>query len=271
MKMKAIQTDRNTFDFTQSDFIVNYAVSNALKIRGHTLVWYQSIPSWMSGQSFTREELITILDEQITAVVSRYKGKIFCWDVVNEAINDDGSYRQNLYYDTIGPEYIEIAFRAAHLADPDTKLYYNDYGNEGLSTKSTAIYNMVKDLKDNDVPIDGVGFQTHTTTALGIIVANVNTNIQRLAAAGLSCQFTEIDIAITPGNNLTSELALQADVYRNIINLAINSGGWCDSFVMWGITDKYTWLGTEKKPLLFDENYLPKLAYEEVKNYLIYN
>lgn len=269
MKMRNMQTGPDTWDFTQADYIVNYGETHGLYVRGHTLVWYQSIPAWMEGQTFTRAELIAIMEEQITTVVSRYQGRIFAWDVVNEAILDDGSYRPNIYYDVIGPEYISLAFQFAQAADPSAKLYYNDYGSEGLSIKSNAIYAMVQGLVSNNVPIHGVGFQTHTNTNIGIILANVNQNIQRLAVLGLKTQFTEVDVSINTANDLSMELAKQAQVYGDIMTAVLASGNMTDSFLTWGITDKYTWLGTDKKPLLFDENYVEKQAYTEIVQTLL--
>ncbi|MBI3537985.1 MAG: endo-1,4-beta-xylanase, partial [Chloroflexi bacterium] len=145
MKMGPLRPTQTTYKFDDADYLVNFAQTNGMQVRGHTLVWHNQIPKWLSDGNFSREQLIAILREHITTVVARYRGKIAAWDVVNEAIDDKtGNLRETIWSKGIGAEYIEMAFRFARDADPNVKLIYNDYSGEATNKKSDAIYNLVK-------------------------------------------------------------------------------------------------------------------------------
>ncbi|MCI0711709.1 MAG: endo-1,4-beta-xylanase, partial [Chloroflexi bacterium] len=159
-KFCMVQEQQGVFDFRDVDRLMAFAEENDMVVRGHTLIWHSCEPAWLSNGNFNREEAIAIMRDHIYTVVGRYKGRIPIWDVVNEAI-DGTTYRDTPLYRMIGEDYIELAFRFAHEADPDALLFYNDYGAEGLNPKSQMIYTMVSDFVERGVPIHGVGLQMH--------------------------------------------------------------------------------------------------------------
>src|SRR5579859_972313 len=265
MKMGPLRPTRDTFYWDNADALVAFAQANGMKIRGHNLVWYQQLPAWLTTGKFSRDELLAILKDHITTVVRRYKGPIIYCDVVNEGIGDDGNLRNDIWLQGIGPEYIADAFQWAHQADPDAKLFYNDYNSEGLSHKSQAIYNLVSDLKKQGVPIDGVGLQMHVRIDNPPNPAEVRANIARLGALGLQVQITEMDVQIQNGiGSQADRLAAQGKVYRQMLGVCLETPV-CTAFLTWGFTDQYTWIPGfthhPDLPLPFDTAYAPKPAY----------
>jgi endo-1,4-beta-xylanase len=213
--------------------------------------------------SFSREEWINILRDHITTVVSRYQGKIYAWDVVNEAVNDDGSLRDTVWLRNIGPEYLDLAFRWAHEADPNALLFYNDYGGEGLNQKSNAIYDLVNGLLDRGVPINGVGLQMHVSLEYSPSPQEVAENMARLSNLGLDVHITELDVRLELP--VTEEkLAAQARIYQELLEVCLNVDN-CKAFVMWGFTDRYSWISSFFRgygsALIFDSSYHAKPAY----------
>jgi endo-1,4-beta-xylanase len=154
-----------------------------MKLRGHTLVWHRQIPKWLTDGNFTRDETIKILKEHIQTLVGRYRGKILAWDVVNEVIDDKtGKFRtDSFWYQKLSADYIKLAFEFARKADPDVKLYYNDYSAEGLNAKSDGIYSLLRELKNQGVPVDGIGWQMHEVNGFRVEPQHY-TNAGRLAA-----------------------------------------------------------------------------------------
>lgn len=265
MKFGSISHNRGIYNFADADAIVNFATQNGMQVRGHTLVWHQQQPGWLVNTNFTREDMNAILREWITAIVGRYKGRVAAWDVVNEAVEWDGSMRNTFWLQRMGPEYIDTAFRIAHEIDPNARLFYNDYGAEGLGRKSDAIYEMVRGMIQRGVPIHGVGFQMHVSVNWYPAPQDIATNIARLNALGLEVQITEMDVQIQNAQGTTEErLAAQAKVYHDVMNVCLNAEK-CTGFVTWGFTDRYTWIpqftGNPDWPLLFTETYTPKPAY----------
>ncbi len=171
MKWNAIHPEPTVYNFGPADIIVTFAQQNGMTVRGHNLAWYSQNPAWLTQMcndpSVTRDQAIAILRDHIYTVVGHYKGKVAEWDVVNEALNDDGTLRagcgegQTPWAKMIGSDYLDLAFQFAREADPAAKLFYNDYGGEGLGTKSDAIYNLVAGMKQRGVPVQGVGLQMH--------------------------------------------------------------------------------------------------------------
>ncbi|MDO0924287.1 endo-1,4-beta-xylanase [Streptomyces sp. TG1A-8] len=253
MKWDATESSRGTFTFGSADQIVSHAQAHSMKVRGHTLVWYSQLPSWVSSLSAT--DLRTAMNNHITQVMQHYKGKIYAWDVVNEAFQDGGSgaRRSSPFQDKLGNGYIEEAFRTARAVDPNAKLCYNDYNTDGVNAKSNAVYNMVKDFKSRGVPIDCVGFQSHFNSA-SPVPSDYQANLQRFADLGVDVQITELDIE---GSGTA-----QATNYSNVVRacLAVSR---CTGLTVWGITDKYSWRSSGT-PLLFDSNYNNKPAYDAV-------
>jgi len=270
LKMRATQPQQGQFSFGRGDDIVEFAEDNNMQIRGHALLWHDSVPDWVEEGEWTREEAIEIIRSHINEVVTRYKNRIFAWDVVNEAFEDDGSYRESIWYELIGPEYIDIAFQAAHEADPNCLLFYNDYSTEGLNKKSDAVYSMARRLLNRDIPLHGIGLQTHIRADTSLPPYHIARNIDRLDKLGLQVHITELDIRV-PLPVTEENLQQQANTYRNILNVALDQPA-CTAFITWGFTDKYSWVpgffDGFGAALPFDENFEPKPAYQTMQTLL---
>ncbi|NER96100.1 MAG: endo-1,4-beta-xylanase [Symploca sp. SIO1B1] len=265
MKWRILHPERHRYDFTDADALVTFAKTNQMQVQGHTLVWHQSLPSWLAEAEWTREEVLELMRQHIYTVVGHYRGQVESWDVVNEAISHNGKMRDSVFLNGIGPEYIEMAFRWAHEADPQARLFYNDHDAEELGKKSDAIYELVKNLLKRNVPIHGVGFQMHTSLKRPPNPQKVAANIQRLGELGLEVWITEMDVQIYDGKGTREEkLAAQAEVYRDILRVCLDAPN-CKSFATWGFSDKYSWIpyffDRPDSPLIFDESYRPKPAY----------
>ncbi|HEV2580009.1 MAG TPA: endo-1,4-beta-xylanase, partial [Ktedonobacteraceae bacterium] len=185
MKFDHTEQQPGVFTFGEGDTILAFARAHGMTVRGHNLVWYRALPDWIAKGTFTRDQLIAILRDHIMTEVSHYRGTVNIWDVVNEAIDDNGNLRDSIWLRVIGPDYIDMAFRWAHEANPQALLFYNDYGGEGLNHKSDAIYALVKGLVSRGVPINGVGLQMHVSLDRYPSPHDVLANMQRLAALGL--------------------------------------------------------------------------------------
>ncbi|WP_432872038.1 endo-1,4-beta-xylanase [Microbispora rosea] len=253
MKWGPIEPSRNSFNWGSADQIVNHAVSKGMKVRGHTLVWHAQLPSWINT-NMSASDLRSAMTNHITQVMNHYKGKVYAWDVVNEAFADGGSVgslRSSIFTQKLGNGFIEEAFRAARAADPNVKLCYNDYNiDDANANKTRGVYNMVKDFKARGVPIDCVGLQSH----FGNPPSNYQQNIAQFAALGVDVQITELDVG---GSGST-----QADAYRRVTQ-ACMAVSRCTGITVWGITDKWSWRSGDT-PLLFDGNFNKKQAYTAV-------
>ncbi|GHH78776.1 hypothetical protein GCM10018793_30140 [Streptomyces sulfonofaciens] len=254
MKWDATEPNRGQFTYGGGDAILNHAQSHGMRTRGHTLVWHSQLPGWVNNIG-TGSELTQVMDNHIRNLMTHYKGKIYAWDVVNEAFQDgsSGARRSSPFQNKIGNSFIEHAFQTARSADPAAKLCYNDYNIDGVNAKSNAVYNMVKDFKSRNIPIDCVGFQGHFNSQ-SPVPSDFQQNLQRFVDLGVSVQITELDIA---GSGQA-----QADNYTKVTRacLAISR---CDGITVWGVTDKYSWRSGDT-PLLFDGNYQKKQAYNSV-------
>jgi endo-1,4-beta-xylanase len=246
-------------------------------VRGHTLVWHNQVSKWVTEGKYSAPQLATILQGHIHTVMTHYAAKVYAWDVVNEAFNDDGSMRHTLWYDQpgigtgAGTKYIEQAFRWAHEADPGAKLFYNDYDAEEINKKSDAIYAMAEDFKKRGVPLDGVGFQAHVSLKFDdpAKLASFAKNMERFAKLGLEIHLTEIDVRLTDAS--PASLAEQAKLYGEITTLCVQQPA-CKLLQTWGFTDKHSWIPGFYKgqgwALLWDEKYKGKLAFEAVRDAL---
>ncbi|GAA4957396.1 endo-1,4-beta-xylanase [Actinoplanes utahensis] len=252
MKWDATEPTQGTFTFTAADTIVNRAVANGQKVRGHALAWHSQQPAW--AQNLSGTALRNAMVNHVTRVATHYQGKIDSWDVVNEAFADGSSgARRDSNLQRTGNDWIEVAFRAARAADPAAKLCYNDYNTDGINAKSTAVYNMVVDFKARGVPIDCVGFQSHFNPQ-SPLTADYQANLQRFADLGVDVQITELDIE---GSG-----SAQADSFAAVTRacLAVTR---CTGITVWGIRDTDSWRASGT-PLLFDGNGNPKQAYTAV-------
>ena len=290
LKWEVVHPRPQSYDFSQADQIVDFAMSHGMRVRGHTLVWHRQNPKWLTEGSFTSAELSEILEKHIRTVVGHYRGKIFAWDVVNEAFDElrPGTLRSTIWRDQPGIgspgnaaapySYIERCFRWAHEADPQALLFYNEAEAEAVNPKSDAIYAMVRDFRQRGVPIDGVGFQMHIAN-LHADVASISANIKRFVDLGVQVHITEMDVALPvngDGNARAEDLQRQADIYRQIANACVShlvSYSGCTAIQTWGFTDKYSWIGSHSKQtqgaaLPFDRNYRTKPAYEALRGAL---
>lgn len=274
MKWWVLRPDARSYDFRQGDELVQFAREHGMKVRGHCLVWGRSNPEWLTQSHFTKRQLSRLLHEHINRVMGHYAGQVFAWDVVNEALDENGNLRDSLWYNQPGigfseqgAKYIEQVFRWAHRADPGALLFYNEAEGEGLNRKSDAIYAMLKDFKRHGIPIDGVGLQMHIPL-LDADISAIAANIARLTALGVQVHITELDVSLpleTSGQVQADDLARQADVYRGIVRACLDSAG-CTAIQTWGFTDKYSWIGSHShgargQALPFDRAYQPKAAY----------
>ncbi|CAM4143266.1 endo-1,4-beta-xylanase [Vibrio agarivorans] len=271
MKFGYVQPQRGVFDFEKPDQLVDFAQEHDMVVKGHALVWHIQNPKWLEETEWTKEELTKVLEEHIHTVVGHYKGRVLYWDVVNEAFDDQGGFRDTLWYRTLGEDYIEMAFRFAHEADPDAILFYNDYSSEGMTAKSNAIYRHVEMLVERGVPIHGVGTQLHLTADNSIADSSIARNIERISDLGLDMHFTEIDVRIRD-NDGAMGLQDQADKYEMLMKLAAYYPE-VDMFTTWGIGDRYSWVphwfNGYGRALMFDENFEKKPAYDAVQSVLI--
>lgn len=267
MKFAALRPSLHQYNFDAADKMVAFAQRHQMRVYGHTLVWHRSLPNWLKKGNWSRSELRTILKEHITTVVGRYRGRIALWEVVNEAIDDKiRELRASFWHQGLGEEYIAQSFHWAHAADPAAKLIYNDYGAEALNHKFDAIYALVRGLKQQGVPIHGVGLQMHKSLRKRPDPAQVTMIMERFNALGLEVYITEMDVGGVSKTSAKS-LAAQADIYRDMLTVYLNAVN-CKAFSVWGVADQWSWIPTFYKrpdaPLLFDTTYQPKSAYKAI-------
>ncbi|XWW47198.1 endo-1,4-beta-xylanase [Fibrella sp. USSR17] len=287
MKMGPIHPEEKRYFWKDADAIVDFAQQNNMKVRGHTLCWHNQTPRWFftdsTGKQVTREVLLARMKQHINDVMGRYKGKIYAWDVVNEAVPDTGSsiYRKSKFYEIVGEDYIAKAFEYAHAADPSAQLFYNDYNTESAS-KRDKIYQLLKKLKDKGVPINGVGLQGHWSI-YEPTMQEMEESITRFASLGLKVQITELDISVYPKEHERRERRdtdkseftavmndKQAAQYKMLFDVFRKHKDKLTGVTFWNLSDKYSWLDSfpvpnrKDFPLLFDQNYQPKKAFAEV-------
>lgn len=254
MKWDATEPSQNSFTFTNADSIVNFANTNGMRMRGHTLVWHSQLPSWVSNLSGSTA-VTNAMNNHIDKVMAHFKGKIYAWDVVNEAFQDgsSGARRSSVFQNTIGNGWIEQAFQRARQADSGAQLCYNDYNIEDWnSAKTQAVYAMVKDFKARGIPIDCVGFQAHFSS--GSVPSSFQTTLQNFANLGVNVQITELDIA---GSGTS-----QANSYAGVVR-ACFAVSRCNGITVWGVRDSDSWRASST-PLLFDSSGNKKAAYTSV-------
>ncbi|MFG3556768.1 endo-1,4-beta-xylanase [Micromonospora sp. NPDC047557] len=299
MKWESLEPTRGTYDWTAADQLVEFAKRNRQAVRGHVLVWHNQLPAWLTSGvadgSISKQELRELLRKHITTVVNHYKGKIWQWDVVNEAVSDPWDTPSTLHYkgfwaQNLGPDYIADAFRWARAADPNALLFYNDYNIEAFGSgnpaddKTQFVYDMAKRLRAQGVPIDGVGSQGHLGTQYGNFdTLQVTAALKRFAALGLATAFTEVDVrsqmtaGVQAGNSEEINPRLQASAANfSVLMKACLAVRTCLSYTVWGFSDKYSWVPDwfndppEGLATIYDENYQPKRAYQELKSDLIF-
>ena len=259
MKWGYINPEPGEFRFDAADTIVQFAQENDMVLHGHPLIWYTILPPWVQQSAVADREAIML--DFIDDVVSRYSENVAIWDVVNEAFEDDGSFRQSVWFEAMGESYIDKAFQRARDNDADGILLYNEYDIGISGNKSDATYALVQRLVNDNVPIDGVGFQMHVDADFQAY-DQVASNFQRIADLGLDVYVTELDVSIKPGQ--TEEQ--QADVFANVLSLCLQQSA-CKATQIWGFTDRYSWR-KDFTPLILDRNYQPKPAYGALQSIL---
>ena len=259
MKWNVLEPSPEVSAFGAGDMIVGFAASQGQRVKAHTLIWHSSTPSWLNGLSAA--DFRVAFERHIRAVAGHYRGRVDAWDVVNEAVADDGSgLRDTVFRQRLGDWDIGDAFRLARQADPGARLFYNDYGGEGLGAKANRIYNLLRDLIAAGVPIDGVGLQMHVAANNRPPDSSIASNMRRLADLGLTIHISEMDVRIgSVGGTTEMRLDVQKAAYRDIVRLCVQEPR-CEAVTFWGFTDAHTWIAGDA-PLLFDASYNPKPAY----------
>lgn len=259
MKWDTTEPSRGSFNFSPGDRIVSFAQASGMRIRGHNLVWHSQLPAWVS--SLPLAQVQAAMESHITAEATHYRGKLYAWDVVNEPFEENGSLRNSVFFQAMGSGYIADALRTARAADPSAKLYLNDFNIEGLGAKSDAMFNLVRSLIAQGVPIDGVGFESHFI--LGQVPSTLQANMQRFADLGLDVAVTELDVRVQlPAT--TASLNQQATDFASILRacLAVTR---CVGVTQWGIGDADSWIpgffAGFGSATMFDNSYLPKPAF----------
>lgn len=266
MKWASLSNERGQYSFAAADALVGFARQHGQRVRGHTLIWHEQLPAWVRNGAFSREAMLAVMHEHIQAVVGHFRGQVAYWDVVNEAVSDRGGLRETPFLRAVGPDYLEHAFRFARAADPQAKLFYNDYGADGMGAKSDEIYALLKALKAKGVPIDGVGFQAHLDSTFSPRQARMRENLERFAELGLEVHITELDVQLKGAGSREERLEAQARVYAEVL-AACRAVSRCTAVTLWGFTDAHSWRAAAE-PLIFDATYQPKPAYHALRRAL---
>ena len=294
MKCEVIHPEEDRYDFTLADQFVSFGEKNGMAVIGHCLIWHSQLAPWFcvdeKGNNVTPEVLKQRMKDHITTIVTRYKGRIKGWDVVNEAILEDGSYRKSKFYEILGKEFIPLAFQYAHEADPDAELYYNDYAMN-MPGKREGVVKLVSSLKEKGIRIDAVGMQGH----MGMDYPDINEfeqSIVAFAGTGVKVMVTEWDMSALPtvkqSANISDTVAYQKmlnpypETLPDSVSKAWNNrmkqffglfekhADVISRVTAWGVSDSDSWKndfpvkGRHDYPLLFDRNYQPKPFVKEI-------
>ena len=282
MKFERLQPEEDRFTFEHADQMMDFAEEHGIGVRGHTLVWHNQTPAWVfqdgAGGQISREGLLARMKTHIDTVVGRYRGNIYAWDVVNEAVADSGPevLRESPWLSIAGDDFIARAFEYAHAADPDALLFYNDY-NEAVPEKREKIYTLVKSLLEQGVPIHGVGLQAHWSIAHPA-EDDIRRAIERYASLGLKLHITELDVSVFSHDDRRTDLqspseemmTRQAERYETFFRIFRDYSESITSVTFWGAADDYTWLdnfpvrGRKNWPFLFDAGHQPKASFWKV-------
>lgn len=295
LKWERVHPEPNKYNFKSADRFVNLGEHNNMFMVGHTLVWHNQTPDWVfenpEGRPLSKEKLLKRMRDHINQIMKRYKGRIHGWDVVNEALNEDGSYRQSPWYKILGKTYIDEAFQAARKADPDAELYYNDY-NLWKPYKRKGTVRLINRLQSNGIDVDGIGMQGHWNLSHPPI-EQIEESILAFHKTGVNVMITELDVDVLPNqgsltaevkksegqqthldpyqNNLPDSTQTQlANRYKQIFKILQKHSDKISRVTFWGVNDRQSWRnnwpirGRTNYPLLFDRQNQPKEAFEEV-------
>ncbi len=297
LKWESVHPQPDRYDFEAADRYVAFGETNHMFIIGHTLVWHNQTPAWVfqaagGTNAVDRDTLLARMRDHIHRVVGRYKGRIKGWDVVNEAINEDGTWRQTPWYQIIGEEFVAKAFQFAHEADPEAELYYNEFALE-IAPKRNGVIALIRKLQAQGVPITGIGSQMHVWMDWPTAAAT-DDSLTELAKLGLKINVTELDVSLLPdarryrGADLTTNAAMRAELdlypnglpgslqeaftkrYADLFGVFLKHRGLIDRVTFWGVTDADTWLNywpvhpRTDYPSLFDRQGRTKPAFDAV-------
>jgi len=285
MKFISVHPEEDQYTWEKADQLMEFARANGKQVRGHTLVWHNQTPRWVfedgKGGKADRETLLARMKSHIHTVVGRYKGEIYAWDVVNEAISDKGDehLRPSLWLEIAGEDFIAKAFEYAHEADPSALLFYNDY-NESDPVKREKIYKLVKSLKEKDVPIHGVGLQAHWSN-FHPTYDEIKQAIERYASLDVQLHITEMDVSVFRFDDRRTDLTepteemmeVQAERYEKMFEIFREYRSHITCVTFWGVSDRYTWLnnfpvrGRKNWPFVLDEQGQPKKSFWNIVNF----
>ncbi len=272
MKWANLRPNQRFWNWNDVDKMVEFGQENKITIKFHTLFWHNQNSSFLSSMK-TKEDATAMMDDHIKTILERYKGKIAYYDVVNEMFEEDGSFRKTIWYNLMGEDYIAHALKTARAADPDAKLYLNEYNNENLgNAKADAMFNLVKKFVDEGVPIDGVGMQLHLATDLPFDKEAIRANVKRYADIGIDVSFSEVDVRMPDRKAKDeSEIKKQTEIYTALIDIAKTEPN-VKTFIVWGLSDRDTWVpGTFPgygNPCIYDNTYTKKPLYQAIKDTL---
>jgi endo-1,4-beta-xylanase len=298
LKWEEVHPEPNRYNFEAVDRFVEFGEKNKMHIIGHTLVWFLQTPEWVfydeDGKLLSREGLLERMRDHIFTIVGRYKGRIHGWDVVNEAVANDGQLRKSKWFEILGEDHIIKAFEYAHEADPNAELYYNEYDYE-VKSKCDGVINLIKNLQSKGVSLNGVGIQGHWFTEYPCI-DDVEKQILALSSLGIDIMITELDVSVLPFYPVDSKVVdissfdpeLQkkynpypdaltetaqrelANRYANLFSLFLKHRDKISRVTFWALHDAQSWRnyipirGRKDYPMLFDHNCEPKLAFDAV-------
>lgn len=291
MKAEIIEPSWNNFNFELADKLVAYAANNNIKVNAHNLIWHSQLPAFMRDMQ-SADSVKQYFEHHITTVAQRYDGKVYSWDVVNEALNEDGTLRNSIFLQKLGPDYIVDAFRLTQKASPNSKLYYNDYNIEQPAKRTGAIA-LIKKIQAAGVRIDGVGIQGHWRYN-NVPMQDIEESIKEFSALGIEVMFTELDLGVlrNPWDNTTADVSatakgdstmnpyanglpdsveqIQSKAYADLFKLFLKYKENISRITFWGVNDGQSWLngwpihGRTNYPLLFDRDFKPKPAFYSV-------
>ncbi|KAL8299278.1 hypothetical protein RB593_009259 [Gaeumannomyces tritici] len=266
-KWDATEPSKGRFSYGQADATIGRATQNGQIMRCHTLVWHSQLPGWVSSGSWNRSTLTDVINSHISNVMGHFKGKCYAWDVVNEALEDNGSYRNSVFYRVLGDSYFALAFKQAAATDPGAKLYYNDYNLEYFPAKADGAVRIAKLVQAAGARIDGVGLQAHMTVGRTPARANLTWTLGKYTALGLDVAYTELDVRIDPLPSTAGSLAAQGREYEAVVGSCLDVPR-CVGITVWGFGDAHSWVpGTFRgtgDANLYDKQARPKPAYSSV-------
>lgn len=275
-KADYIHPEQNVYNWTQTDSLSDFCLANKKRLHGHTLIWYKQIPQWILNYQGNSGDWEKLFKSHIQTLVSHFKGKVAAWDVVNEAFNEDGTLRNSIWREKLGDGYIEKAFIYAAEADPNALLFYNDFNLESNPNKCSSVLSLLNNLRNIGIKVDGIGLQMHINI-YSAEPSQIASAFQNIADDGYKIHVSELDISLNPlGKDLNPDLELfnkqSVLLSRIVLQYKQIPPAYQYGITFWGISDKNSWIRTaynrKDYPLLFDDNYLPKPAYCNLKETL---